>query len=229
MATKKRATWTRISANKFHPFTFDSTKVQQWKNDLADFERLISPTSAPNGIGETALLKWFGFSVDRIALLAYAIHGILPTHVARELTIGDFRADFAWAEVDPSVDPTVGLIELENCEPKTLFEKKTRKAPYFGSRYLGGFGQLVDWCAFGQAQARTDATISSLLGAQHSNTQYVFALVAGDRRFANDALSRERLQWWRNNLKLGHGTDSVTFDQFEQFGKRAVNILELAQ
>ena len=219
----------RISANTFHPFAFGATTVRQWKTDLADFASLISPTIAPNGVGESALLKWFGASVDRIAMLAYAIHRIVPIHVARELTIGDFRADFGWAEVDPDVDPTVGLIELENCEPKTLFEKKARKAPYLGSRFLGGFGQLVDWCAFGQAQARTDATISALLGPNHSNASYVFALVAGDRRFSNDALSETRLRWWRDNLQVGHGTSTVTFDQIVQLGGQALKILEKAK
>ncbi|MES2756032.1 MAG: hypothetical protein V4693_01560 [Pseudomonadota bacterium] len=191
-----------IAANIFHSFHFDATTLQQWKTDLAAFIILISSTAAPNGVGEAALLKWFGASVERIALLAYAIHGILPTHVARELTIGDFRADFGWAEVDPDVDPTVGLIELENCEPRTLFEKKKRKAPYLGSRFLGGFGQLVDWCAFGQGQAKSDATISMLLGSQHLNASYVFALVAGDRRFSNDALSQSRLRWWKENMQI---------------------------
>lgn len=189
-----KAQW-RISANTFHPFHFGPATLPQWRLDLAALIDLISPTAAPRGVGEMALLKWFGASIERIALLAYAIHGIVPTHVARELSIGDFRADFGWAEVDPDVDPTVGLIELENCEPKTLFEAKQRKAPYLGSRFLGGFGQVVDWCAFGQGQARSDAAISALLGARHLNASYVFALVAGDRRFANDALSQARLRW----------------------------------
>ncbi len=226
MATTTVKAKPRIAANKFHPFTFDASKVRQWKTDLVDFADLISPAKAPNGVGETALLKWFGVSVDRIALLVFATHGIVPTHVARELTVGDFRADFGWAEVDPDVDPTVGLIELENCEPKTLFEKKTRKAPYLGGRFLGGFGQLVDWCSFGQANAKTDATISTLLGPNHPNTSYVFALVAGDRRFSNDALSETRLRWWRENLQVGHGTSTATFDQIVQLGRQRVKILE---
>lgn len=229
MATKTKKARSRIAANTFHPFQFDATTLPKWSADLTAFVNLISPTAAPGGVGETALLKWFGVSVERIALLAYAIHGIVPTHVARELTIGDFRADFGWAEVDPDVDPTVGLIELENCEPKTLFEKKTRKAPYLGNRFLGGFGQLVDWCAFGQGQAKSDATISALLGTQHVNASYVFALVAGDRRFSNDALSQTRLQWWRDNVQVGHGTSTATFDQFVQFGGQALKILKKAK
>lgn len=225
MATRTTKAPGRIPANTFHPFHFDSKTPPQWKADLAAFAALISPAVAPNGVGETALLKWFGASAERIALLAYAIHGIVPTHVARELTIGDFRADFGWAEVDPDVDPTVGLIELENCEPKTLFEKKARKAPYLGSRFLGGFGQLVDWCAFGQGQAKSDATISTLLGSQHANASYVFALVAGDRRFSSDALSEARLRWWRENMQVGHGTTTATFDQVAQWGTQSLKIL----
>lgn len=221
--TKKAAL--RISGNTFHAFNFDTTTLSQWTADLTALTTLISATTAPKGVGETALLKWFGTSVERIALLAFAIHGILPTHVARELVIGDFRADFGWAEVDPDVDPTVGLIELENCEPKTLFEKKKRKAPYLGARFLGGFGQLIDWCAFGQGQAKSDATISALLGPQHANTSYVFSLVAGDRRFASDALSETRLRWWRENVKVGHGTTTVTFDQVVQLGGQALKLL----
>ncbi|MFM2088221.1 MAG: hypothetical protein RLZZ237_3090 [Pseudomonadota bacterium] len=218
-----------IAANTFHPFNFDATTLPQWKGDLAAFSLLISAAAAPHGVGETALLKWFGASVERIALLAYAIHGILPTHVARELTIGNFRADFGWAEVDPAVDATVGLIELENCEAKTLFEKKKRKAPYLGARFLGGFGQLVDWCAFGQAQAKSDASISLVLGSQYMNASYVFALVAGHRRFSSDVLSQTRLQWWRENMQVGHGTSTVTFDQVMQLGERKLQILDSAK
>lgn len=216
----------RIPANIFHRFDFNAGTLPQWEAALSKFSVLISPATSPEGVGETKLLQWFGASAERIALLAYAMHGIVPTHVARELTIGDFRADFGWAEVDPDVDPTVGLIELENCEPKTLFETKQRKAPYLGNRFLNGFGQLVDWCAFGQGQARSDAAISRLLGAQHMNASYVFALVAGDRRFSNDALSQMRLRWWRENMQVGHGTTTVTFDQVVQLGGQALKILQ---
>ena len=229
MASRGSKKTTTVAANTFHTFNFDATTLPQWKADLAAFSTLISAAAAPDGVGETALLKWFGASAERIALLAYVIHGIVPTHVARELTIGDFRADFGWAEVDPAVDATVGLIELENCEPHTLFEKKKRKAPYLGTRFLGGFGQLVDWCAFGQAQARTDAAISLILGPQHANASYVFALVAGDRRFSNDALSQSRLQWWRENMQVGHGTTTMTFDLLLQSGQRKLQILSSAK
>jgi hypothetical protein len=167
--------------------------------------------------------------VDRIALLVYALYRIVPTHVARELTVGDFRADFGWADVDPAVDPTIGLIELENCERDTLFTQKKRKAPYLGTRFLAGFSQLVDWCAFGQAQARADAAISAVLGARHQNVSYVFALVAGDHRFAGDLLSRARLQWWDAHVQLGHGTLTRTFDRLLQDGSQALAILDKAK
>ena len=155
----------------------------------------------------------------------YALYRIVPTHVARELTVGDFRADFGFADVDPDVSPTIGLIELENCQPNTLFSQKQCKAPYLRSRFLGGFGQLVDWCAFGQSQASTDATMSAVLGPRHQNVRYVFALVAGDQRFSVDALSMQRKQWWDANVKLGSGTVIHTFDDIVRNGGQAVSIL----
>jgi hypothetical protein len=218
-----------IEANKFHVFEFDSTTLPKWKIELVAFETLISPLVAPYGIGEAALLAWFGASVERVALLVYALYRIVPTHVARELTVGSFRSDFGWADVNLALEPTIGLIELENCEPNTLFTKRKRKAPYLGNRFLTGFGQLVDWCAFGQAEASTDATISAVLGARHQNVAYLFALVAGDQRFANDALSHKRLQWWEANLKLGNGTVTRTFDKVVKDGTRALTILDRAK
>ncbi|WP_155754141.1 hypothetical protein [Burkholderia vietnamiensis] len=218
----------RITGNKFHAFQLDQTILKRWEADWDTFKSMIWDSSTPAkpvSVGETALLRWFGESVERIALMVYAIHKIVPTHVARELTIGDFRADFAWAEVDADVDATVGLIEFENCEPKTLFEQKNRKAPYLGSRFLDGFGQLVDWCAFGYDRASTDSRISTLLGTKHTNAAYVFSLVAGHREFSNDKLALVRLQWWDNNLKLGHGTITRTFDQVEQEGRRNLKVL----
>jgi hypothetical protein len=230
LATKKKhVVPSLIHPNRFHPFHFDPRTLPQWKMDLADLQNAISPTHAPNGVQEAVLLRWFGVSIDRIALLAYSLHGIVPTHVARELTVGCFRADFAWAEVDPDVDPTVGLIEIENCEATTLFEQKSRKAPYLGSRFLGGFGQLVDWCAFGQGLARTDAAISALLGPHHANASYVFGLVAGHRRFASDALSQQRMQWWKENMQVGHGTSTSTFDSVCQVGNSRLRILAKAK
>lgn len=220
---------TCIGANTFHLFNFDSSTLPIWNAELAAFKTLISPAAAPNGLDEQTLLDWFGSSVERIALLVYALYRIVPTHVARELTIGNFRADYGWIDVDPTVDPTVGLIELENCEPTTLFTKRGRTAPYLGSRFLGGFGQLVDWCAFGRADAGVDANISAVLGARHHNVTYLFALVAGDQRFASDALSQRRMQWWGANLKLGHGTVTRTFDKLVTDGSQALAILDKAK
>ncbi|MTW04814.1 Shedu immune nuclease family protein [Pseudoduganella ginsengisoli] len=230
MRAKKAASATAcIAANTFHLFNFDSRTLPIWKAELAAFKALISPAAAPNGVDEQTLLDWFGASVERIALLVYALYRIVPTHVARELTIGNFRADYGWADVDPAVDPTVGLIELENCEPSTLFVQKGRTAPYLGNRFLGGFGQLVDWCAFGRTAANADAKISAVLGARHHSAAYVYALVAGDQRFASDALSQMRMQWWHENLKLGQGTVTRTFDKLITDGGQALTILDKAK
>lgn len=218
-----------IAANLFHPFHFDSHTLPIWKDELNAFTRLISPAIAPNGVDEQTLLNWFGGAVERIALLVYGLYRIVPTHVARELTVGNFRADYGWADVDPAVDPTVGFIELESCEPNTLFTPKGRSAPYLGSRFLAGFGQLVDWCAFGQGDASADAKISAVLGARHQKVAYLFALLAGDQRFASDALSQMRMQWWDANLKLGHGTITRTFDKLVTDCGQALAILYKAK
>ncbi|MGU3778992.1 Shedu anti-phage system protein SduA domain-containing protein [Burkholderia metallica] len=221
-----------IAGNLFHPFDFKGATTARWRSDWTTFKSMIwsaSTPSTPISVGETALLTWFGGSVERIAMMVYAIHKIVPTHVARELEIGDFRADFAWASIDPDADATVGFIELENCLEKTIFEKKKRKAPYLGERFLGGFGQLVDWCAFGQNQAQADATISTLLGPKFDNARYVYSLVAGHRAFWNDALSLRRMNWWAANMSLGSGTTTLTFDQLEQEGSLNLKLLEKAR
>ncbi|MGN4069870.1 Shedu anti-phage system protein SduA domain-containing protein [Burkholderia gladioli] len=221
-----------FAGNLFHPFDFKGSTTAGWRSDWTIFKSMIwtaSTPKAPVSVEETELLKWFGGSVERVAMMVYAIHKIVPTHVARELEIGDFRADFAWASIDPDADATVGFIEFENCLPKTIFDKKTRKAPYWGSRFLGGFGQLVDWCAFGQAQAQADAAISSILGPKFDNARYVYSLVAGHRAFWSDALSSRRMNWWSANMSLGSGTTTLTFDQLEQEGSINLKLLEKAR
>lgn len=221
----KTTSSTIIPENEFQTVRFGPDMVAIWQTDLSALENLLSAATSPNGVDERKLLGWFGSSTERIALLAYALHGIIPTHVARELRVGNFRTDFAWAEVDPDADSTVGLIELEDCKPTTLFEQRARKAPYFGKRFLGGFAQLVDWCAFGQAQAKSDPAISSLLGPCHANASYVFGLVAGHRRFADDALSQARLDWWHANIHVGHGRSIVTFDKLCQVARSHLKML----
>jgi hypothetical protein len=132
-----------ISENEFHSVHFGYDMLTIWQMDLPELENLLSATMSPNGVDERTLLDWFGSSVERITLLAYALHGIMPTHVARELRIGNFRTDFAWAEVAPEVDSTVGLIELEDCKPTTLF------AHYPKRGWLGG----MPTSTLGMAQA----------------------------------------------------------------------------
>lgn len=211
---------TAPAANTFHSFAFDAHAVQRLQQELLAFSSLISAAKAPDGVGEEALLAWFGASVDRMALLVICAHNIVPTHVARELQIGRFRADFGWACIDTMADPVVGMIELEPCERDTLFQKRQRSTPYLGERFLGGFAQLVDWCAFGYADACEDPAISSLIGPAYDRTAYVYALVAGDRRFASDGLSKRRLDWWADHIKLGRGTQMKSFDQLIAEGQR---------
>jgi hypothetical protein len=53
-----------------------------WQADLSELEHWLSALSSPRGIRERELLSWFGSSTERIALLAYALFGVMPTHVA---------------------------------------------------------------------------------------------------------------------------------------------------
>lgn len=201
-----------IAANVFHAFA-DTDLETKWSAELTVLDSWLKGSVAIGGIGERALLNWFGAAEVRIAMLAFGLTGIVPTHVARELTIGRFRTDFTWATIDPDARPLVGLIELENAESNTLFEKKARAIPHIGSRFLGGFGQLVDWCAFGSADAQIDPNISAVIGAhpRSGETEYRFDLVAGLDAFAADPLSRSRLSWWNQNILVGRGTQTVTF------------------
>ena len=115
-----------------------------WATDLADFEQLINPALNPKGLDEDTLLKWFGATTHRMALLPFALTGIPPTHVARELTIGRFRVDFAWASIQPGLKPNFGFIELQDALGDTLFRSGTRQVPYIGRSFLDGFSQLAD-------------------------------------------------------------------------------------
>ena len=203
---------TLVVAGKFLPAPVTNLATT-WTNDLADFEQLISPAVNPKGLDEESLLKWFGASIHRMALIPFALTGIPPTHVARELTIGRFRVDFAWASIQPGMKPSFGFIELQDASEDTLFRVGTRAVPYIGRSFLDGFSQLVDWCCFGQNEVKTNSTISSLVVEhQHAyQTVYQYALIAGLDRFAQDPFNSQRLVWWNDHIKLGAGTDTKTF------------------
>ena len=153
-----------------------------WATDLADFEQLIDPSAHPKGVDEDTLLTWFGATSHRIALIAFALTGIPPTHVAREFSVGKFRVDFAWASIQTGVFPTFGFVEFQDALEDTLF----RKGPETDSIYRQVFSNtdLVNlWIGVALVRTRYKrmAAVSASVGA-HSyahRTEYRYALLAG--------------------------------------------------
>lgn len=212
-----------VGAGVFHQLTLQGA-AQKWLVEIASLEGLLATgVSAGVGVFETALLHWFGHSLERIALLAYATHGIVPTHVAREMTLGTFRADFAWISIDTNAAPVVCFVELEEARPDTLFRQGTRIAPYIGRKFLDGFSQLVDWCCFGHGEAKNHPLVAAVLGNNNRTVSYNFSLIAGLDDFANNAALQHRLEWWRRNIIVGDGTTTLTFSAFCQHAKRNLN------
>lgn len=204
-----------IAANIFHPFRISGASVI-WAAELNELEKMLSAAVHPRGVAERVLLDWFGMKAERVAMLVFALHGVIPTHVAREFDIGNFRSDFAWISNNGLGEHQVGLVELEDALPETLFTsngRKTRNTPYIGMRFLSGFSQLVDWCSFGQAEVARHPLISNVIGAYRGPVLYYFALVAGVDHFSPGAFAENRMQWWDANIKLGNGTSIKTFSK----------------
>lgn len=201
-----------LNGNQFHAYNPVGIKAK-WLAEAADLKtRLELPL---DGVSETVLLHWFGEDLDRIGLLVYALHRVVPTHLARELTIGSFRTDFAWACIEADLKPLVGFIEVEHALRDSLFKQKTRIAPYIGDSFLSGFSQLIDWCSFGRGQATTDPQVSAVVGKTPGPVHYYFSLVVGQDRFIPGQLEEDRFDWWKGNLKLGQGTTISTYTDIQ--------------
>lgn len=227
--SKKKSSTSLYQSGVFHPVPL-ANAVKALKKEADDLEALLAtiPTSG-NGIVEGDLLAWFGENVYRTALLACGTLNAIPSHVARELTVGNFRADFAWIGLSDKARPVVMLIELEGALHDTLFHtKKNRKSPYFGEKFLEGFSQLVDWCAFGKSQAEFNPTIAQVIQNDPRTPSYRFALVAGSDHFLKDRSLESRMMWWQSNIKLGEDTSTVTFEEISNRASAAIDIWVLA-
>ncbi|WP_153856816.1 hypothetical protein [Stenotrophomonas sp. MH181796] len=219
--TKSAAQGGSAQANLVVPSTFHSIDAnaigQRWDADIDALERLLATAVATGaGLDEKTLVDWFGASVERISLLAFAVHGFMPSFVAREMTLSNFRADFAWIILAENKvgTSTVCFAEMEGALPDTLFRQSTRSYPYYGAKFLDGFSQLVDWCSFGHGEAVSHPKVSVALKGTPpgSGTAYQYCLVAGLDHFL-DAHTKGRLAWWRDNVKIGHGTSYMTFSE----------------
>ncbi|MGV7174853.1 Shedu anti-phage system protein SduA domain-containing protein [Xanthomonas axonopodis] len=218
--SKSRGSAARVSKVKIPGGIFHQVDVATikkiWSVDVDSLEVLLNKGVVSGaGVGEKTLLDWVGHSVERVALLAFATHGFFPHYVAREFSMAGFRADFAWiVRADHGVNTsTVCFVELENALPETLFRPGSRAQPYFGTKFLDGFSQLVDWCSFGKTEAESNAPIAAVLaGSASSSVSYQYCLIAGVDDFLN-AHTKARLNWWRDNIKLGHGTQFHTYSE----------------
>jgi len=211
-----------VLEGKFHPFKV-SRGAAIWKTELNKLARLLKDgVTSGKGVGEKELLAWFGENANRMALLAYATSNVVPTHVAREVIIGGFRADFAWICKEPNASPIVCFVEIEGALPTTLFRKKKkgRIEPYIGDKFLDGFSQLVDWCSFGRALAETHPLVGDVLNNDTRAISYRYSLIAGIDDFMQNASLHRRLMWWHDNIKLGHGTETLTFTALVNQGRR---------
>jgi hypothetical protein len=169
------------------------------------------------GMKELPLLTWFGGSTARIALLAHAGRHLVPTHVARELCLGDMRADFALLQVPKQFNlaPRLLLVECQGALPKSLFEQGSRRLLYWGHDFLDGFSQLVDW-HFVDHHSTLNQAIATLTAGCGREIEVSFLLVAGLQKFSKDRLSERRLASWAQTLTIGSNFRISRFDDIAQ-------------
>jgi len=198
-----------LAAGRFHPMTKGAATIINEANSL---DTLIKAN--PSGIGEKLLLDWFGESEERIALFSLGLpnQSYVPTHVAREITFRNFRADFACLYVDTSMltPPRLLLIEAQGALHNSVFETRGRTTPQWSKDFLSGFSQVVDWhCFKGDVAAWPPLT---KLVARHLPTQVDFAVIAGLNIDVQDDLSQQRLTHWSEHVGFGNNLHISTFD-----------------
>lgn len=202
-----------LRGNHFHPCAHASGEVASAAHDLLE----LLAQAGDTGMSEKALLAWFAQSTARVALLGHAGGDILPTHVARELVLGQMRADFALLQVPsrPDAAAKLLLVECQGALPKSMFEAGNRQMLYWGHDFLDGFSQLVDWHFVG-SQSTLNQEIALLISEGSRVLETSFLLVAGLQRFAKDHLSQKRILAWGQALPLGSNFKVKRFDDLAQ-------------
>lgn len=199
----------RLRGNQFHPCCHSADDLIH----AADALHARTQSIGANGSPEQPLLDWFGAASERIGLLAFAFGRPPPDYVARELILGDTRADFALLELpdSPLLPPRLILVEFQGALPNTLFEARQRALLHWGRDFLDGFGQLMDW-HFIQHHSMLSQKIAMLTAGHCRPLETMFLLVAGMRQFSDDLLSEQRLAWWSRTIPLGSNFKVARFD-----------------
>lgn len=198
-----------LRGNQFHRCEHTAVDVVAAGRSLA----LMLAEAGDKGVAERPLLEWLGASTARIALLAHAGGQLVPTYVARELSLGDMRADFALLQVPKSstAAPRLLLVECQGALPNSLFEKGKRKLLYWGHDFLDGFSQLVDWHFVGHHTTLNQA-IATLTAGHLRCIEVSFQLVVGLQKFSMDELSQRRIISWAQTLTIGSNFRVSRFD-----------------
>jgi hypothetical protein len=183
-----------ITSNTFVRVGFDAGVLRSWASDLPALAALLAPVGSTSPIDTGHLLRWFGASPERIMLLAYAGNTVMPTHVGRDMCIGSFRSDFAWATIERPFAPTIGFIALAGGHAAERGEPRGPGVDGVGQRVgrqvRRGALQVRDWCAGPREEARPPAAMSGLLGANFADASYVFSLIADEQGSAGGYLQR---------------------------------------
>lgn len=198
-----------LPAGVFHPMT-------KGGKTIINAAKLLDAyiTANPGGIKEQPMLDWFGASEERIALFALGLpnQSYVPVYVAREITIRNFRADYACLYVDPKKElpPRLLLIEAQGALHNSIFVTKGRTTPQWSKDFLSGFSQVVDWHCF-QGEIETWPPLTKLV-AGHKTVRVDFAVIAGLNVDVADSLSQERLAHWTQHVGFGNNMHISTFN-----------------
>lgn len=209
-----------LAPGVFHPLTTGAASILA---AAAALKKLIA--SNPAGIKEQNLLRWFGVCAERITLFPLGLQNqsYVAQYIAREITLKNFRADFACLYVSPTpiLSPRLLLIETQGAMPNSVFQRGRRVMPSWSNDFLSGFAQVVDWHCF-KDEIETWPPLTQIV-AGHGRVDVDFAVVAGLSDNVTDALSQKRLKHWREHVGFGNNMHISTFDALPLHAEALLN------
>jgi hypothetical protein len=213
-----------LTPGVFHPLTTGAARI------LAEAAALkILLAANPTGLKEQALLRWFGECAERITLFPLGLRNqsYVAQYIAREITIKNFRADFACLYISPTPFSAsrLLLIETQGALPNSVFQRGRRMMPLWSSDFLKGFAQVVDWHCF-KDEIDTWPPLTQVV-AGHGRVDVDFAVIAGLNANVADALSQKRLRHWREHVGLGNNLHISTFDALPLHAETLLNSMKL--